>query len=165
MTAEKRGHGAEGARCAQGGSDVREQLLPLLQAAQREDGYVSEQRIRTIARICSMSVAEVYGVATFFNQFKFNKPGRHEVKVCTGTACHVRGAGLVANEFERELGICAGQTTEDGMFSLDHVACVGCCTLAPVVVVDGQVEGVMNSAKVKGLVQQARRAEEGAGPS
>ena len=136
------------------------QLIELLREAQQRHGYVSEQEMRHLASRLGVSVSQVYGTATFYDQFRLNPPGRHSVRVCTGTACHVKGSSLVLAEWERELGICAGQTTLDGEFDLDEVACVGCCNLACAVVVDGEIAGEFKSAHVKETVRKLRFQDE-----
>ena len=110
----------------------RGQLIPLLQAAQRALGYLPDAALRLVAAHLAITPSEVYGVASFYNQFRFHPPGRHPVKVCMGTACHVRGGEIILENFERKLEIREGQTTDDREFSIERVACVGCCALAPV---------------------------------
>jgi NADH-quinone oxidoreductase subunit E len=99
-----------------------------------------------------MSSSEVYGVATFYNQFRFYPPGKHQIKVCLGTACHIRGGDIILESFERKLEIKPGETTPDREFSIDRVACVGCCALAPVAIVNDTVNGHMAPSKVEGLI-------------
>ena len=99
----------------------------------------------------ALAPSEVYGVATFYNQFRFNPPGRHPIKVCLGTACHVKGGEIILENFERKLDIKEGETTEDREFSIERVACVGCCALAPVALVGETVHGHMAPSKVEGL--------------
>ena len=105
-----------------------------------------------VAKHLNMSRSEVYGVATFYNQFRFNPPGKHQIKVCLGTACHVRGGDIILENFERKLEIRAGETTSDREFSIERVACVGCCALAPVAIIDETVYGHMAPSKVEGLI-------------
>jgi NADH-quinone oxidoreductase subunit E len=130
----------------------REHLIPILQVVQQQEGYLSVQVMRMVAAHLGISTSEVYGVATFYNQFRFHPPGRHQIKVCLGTACHVVGGDIILENFERKLAIKDGQTTPDGEFSIERVACVGCCALAPVAVVDETVYGHMAPSKVEGLV-------------
>jgi NADH-quinone oxidoreductase subunit E len=131
-------------------------LIPLLQEIQNRHGYLSQDAITFLAEEIKVSENEIYGVATFYTQFKFKKPGLHQVKVCLGTACHVRGGAGIMDSVERELGIPFGETTEDGKFSLERVACVGCCALAPVVVVDENVHGKMAQSKVNKLLDKLK---------
>lgn len=130
----------------------RSELIPVLQMIQRRHSYLAPGAIKTVAEYLLLSPCEVYGVATFYNQFRFNPPGRHQIKVCLGTACHVRGGDIILENFERKLGIASGQTTKDREFSIERVACVGCCALAPVAVVDETVYGKIAPSKVEGLM-------------
>jgi NADH-quinone oxidoreductase subunit E len=150
----------------------RGRLIPMLQLVQDTLAYLPPPAIRLVADHLEISASEVYGVATFYNQFRFTPPGRHPVKVCLGTACHVRGGDVILESFERKLGIRAGETTPDREFSIERVACVGCCALAPVGVFDETVHGRMVPSKVEGLVlgvqirkEQERREKEGSGLS
>lgn len=131
-------------------------LIPLLQWIQMEFGYIPKEIIKVLSRKLKLSEHEIYGVATFYTQFKFIKPGEHQVKVCLGTACHVRGGSILMETFERDLKIKSGETTKDGKFGLERVACMGCCALAPVVVLDGNVHGKMSYKKVGKLIDEAK---------
>jgi NADH-quinone oxidoreductase subunit E len=128
---------------------VRSEIIPILQTVQDVFGYLPEDVLKEVARFTSVSESRVYGTATFYTQFYFTRRGRHNVKVCCGTACHVKGAAPILEAFERELGICCGGTTEDFKYNLERVACVGSCALAPVVVVDEKVFGLMDVKNVK----------------
>jgi NADH-quinone oxidoreductase subunit E len=130
----------------------REHLIPILQVIQHQEGYLSEQAMRMVAVHLEISPSEVYGVATFYNQFRFHPPGKHQIKVCLGTACHVVGGDIILENFERKLAIKDGETTPDREFSIERVACVGCCALAPVAIVDETVHGHMAPSKVEGLL-------------
>ncbi len=132
----------------------RSNLIPILQRIQERFKFLSPGAIKEVARYLDLSASEVYGVATFYNQFRFHPPGRHEIKVCMGTACHVAGGAIILENFERKLGIKEGETTPDREYSIERVACVGCCALAPVVVVDERVIGKMQPSKVEGLFVQ-----------
>lgn len=127
-------------------------VIPALVELQERFGYIPEEAYEPLSAWLGMTEVDIEGVASFYNRFKLNKPGRHSVKVCTGTACHVKGAQLTLDAWERELGIKSGQTTPDGEFDLESVACVGCCSAAPVVVVDGEVIAEMKAADVKDAV-------------
>jgi NADH-quinone oxidoreductase subunit E len=129
----------------------RGELIPILQEIQARHAYLPEGAIRLTADHLNMGSSDVYGVASFYNQFRFNPPGRHEIKVCLGTACHVKGGDIILEGFERNLGIKSGETTPDGEFSIEGLACVGCCSLAPVTIVDREVRGNMAPSKVEGL--------------
>ncbi|NNL75572.1 MAG: NADH-quinone oxidoreductase subunit NuoE [Desulfobacterales bacterium] len=134
----------------------RSKLIPILQLIQEKLAYLPGEAIHVVADHLDISSSEVYGVATFYNQFRFNPPGKNPVKVCLGTACHVKGGDIILENFERKLEIKAGETTPDREFSVDRVACVGCCSLAPVAVVGETVQGHMQPSKVEGLVLRAR---------
>jgi NADH-quinone oxidoreductase subunit E len=138
----------------------RSQLIPALQLIQAKLAYLPPEALRLVAEHLNISSSEVYGVATFYNQFRFNPPGRNPVKVCLGTACHVKGGDIILENFERKLEIKEGETTPDLEFSIDRVACVGCCALAPVTVVGETVHGHMQPSKVEGLVLRARIEKE-----
>ncbi len=131
----------------------RKELIPLLQAVQDVYGYLPAEAMKAIGRFVSMSESQVYGVATFYAQFYFTRQGKHQIKVCYGTACHVKGATRVLETFERQLGIGWGCTTEDYQHTLERVACVGSCALAPVVVVDETVYGQIEAADVKKVLE------------
>jgi NADH-quinone oxidoreductase subunit E len=130
----------------------RENLIPILQNIQHRHSYLSTAAMKLVAAHLDIAVAEVYGVATFYNQFRFHPPGKHQIKVCMGTACHVVGGDIILENFERKLGIKEGETTPDGEFSIESVACVGCCALAPVAVVDEKTQSRMAPSKVEGLL-------------
>ncbi len=114
-------------------------LIPLLQDVQAELGWLPEEALKLVADTLGLTLAQVVGVASFYAQFYFEPRGRHVIRVCTGTACHIRGAPQILERLEKELGVKAGETTEDLAFTLETVNCVGCCALAPVVVVDDRV--------------------------
>ena len=139
----------------------RGSLIPLLQRAQEAFGYLPRQVMEGLAAFLGLPESEVFGVATFYDQFRFHPPGRHPVKVCVGTACHIKGAGVILESWERRLSIKTGQTTDDREFSLDRVACVGCCSLAPVAVVDEKVHGRMAPTKVDGILLGFQLEKEG----
>lgn len=130
----------------------RENLIPILQKIQQEYSYLSPEAMELVARRLDISSSEVYGVATFYNQFRFHPPGKHQIKVCLGTACHVVGGDIILENFERKLGIKNGETTPDREFSIEKVACVGCCALAPVAIVDEVVQAHMAPSKVEGIL-------------
>ena len=123
-------------------------LIPILQAAQERFGYLPEEVMVGIARFLQLPPSAVYGVSTFYAQFKLTPTGKRMVKVCRGTACHVRGADRILQEIEKKLGIKAGETTEDRAYSLETIACFGSCALAPVMVIDKTVYGRMTPPKV-----------------
>jgi NADH-quinone oxidoreductase subunit E len=142
-------------RAADGG---RSDLVPLLQRAQEALGYLSPEAVRLIARRLKVSESEVFGVATFYAQFRFTPPGRHRLRVCLGTACHVKGGVQMLETMRRRLGVEAGQTTADGEYDLERVACVGCCALAPVVALDRAIYGQMSVLKLQAMLDERDRS-------
>lgn len=130
----------------------RGKLIPILQEIQARFGYLPREAIKEIAKFMRITEIEVLGVATFYNQFRLNPPGKHPVKVCLGTACHMKGGVNILEAWERRLGIKPGQTTPDRQVSLERVACVGCCAMAPVSVVDEEVQGRVSPTRVDGIL-------------
>lgn len=133
-------------------------LIPLLQQAQQEDGYLKRERLLEIHRQSGIPLAHIYGVATFYAQFRFKPVGKHLVRVCHGTACHVSGAPELTAAIEKHLGIETGGTTGDRMFSLETVACLGCCSLAPAVMIDQATFGNLSPS---GIVKVLKRYQKG----
>ena len=139
-------------------------VIPILQKVQGELGYLPEEAIREVALFLRTSESELYGVATFYAQFRFTRPGEHLVRVCMGTACHMRGGERILDSVERELDIEPGGTTPDYKFSLERVACFGCCALGPVMVVDNTVHSRVSPSKVRdvlALYQSKKTVAEG----
>ncbi len=130
----------------------RGNLIPILQIIQESHGFLPPDALKMVAEHLGIAPCEVYGVATFYNQFRFNPPGKHQIKICLGTACHVKGGDIILENFERKLEIQQGETTADREFSIDRVACIGCCALAPVATVDESVLGHMAPSKVEGII-------------
>lgn len=139
----------------------QENLIPILQQIQQQHGYLPEDAIVALARASGISENEIYGVATFYAQFRFERPADHTIRVCQGTACHVRGGHLIMHDFEERLEIRAGEKTDDGKFGLERVACVGCCALAPVVVVDGKVIANVKPKNVRRMIEKIAGAPGG----
>jgi NADH-quinone oxidoreductase subunit E len=131
----------------------RGDLIPLLQEIQDRSGHLSSESVQEVARLLQISENEVYGVASFYTQFRFNPPGRHTIKICLGTACHVRNGEKILEALERELKIKPGETTPDGLFDLQRVACLGCCALAPVMQIDSQIYGRVTSSRLKKILE------------
>ena len=129
-------------------SGRRDELIPILQGAQEQFGYLPLEVMLGIAKFLRLSESTVFGVATFYAQFKFVPSGKRTVKICRGTACHVRGAPRILDEVEKRLGIKPGGTTDDLEYSLETIACFGSCALAPVMVADDKVYGRMTPTKV-----------------
>lgn len=132
----------------------RSNLIPLLQVVQEKYGWLSEDRMAAIADYLKVPASVVYGVATFYAQFYLSRQGKNRIKVCQGTACHVRGGKGIMDAVRRRLGINPGQTTSDYNFSLERVACLGSCALAPVMVVNDRVHGLMTTVKADQLLQK-----------
>lgn len=124
-------------------------LIQILQEVQRAEGYIPGEVLHVISKHLWMSRSEIYGVASFYSQFKFNPPGRHSIKICQGTACHVQGGDFLLNALKSEIGIAPNETTADGRFDLERVACLGCCALAPVVMIDDTIHSNMSVIKLK----------------
>ncbi len=131
---------------------VKGNVIPLLQKTQDIFGYLPTNAMKEIARVTGKTHAEIFGVATFYAQFRFKPMGRHVIKVCHGTACHVQGADSLDTVLETRIGAKAGDTTADGKFSVERVACLGCCSLAPVVMIDGEVYGRLTGDKLGKIV-------------
>jgi len=123
-------------------------LIPVLQQVQEELGYLPEEAMMEIAKTTGLPESRVYAVASFYAQFRFTPRGKHTIMVCRGTACHVRGAERILEETERALGIVEGETTEDKEYTLETVACIGCCALAPCIMIDEDVEAKLTPQMV-----------------
>ncbi|MBE0416103.1 MAG: NADH-quinone oxidoreductase subunit NuoE [Dehalococcoidia bacterium] len=132
----------------------RGDLIPLLQEVQTRFGYLPEEAMQGVAKFLRLSESIVYGVSTFYAQFKFTPTGKHTIKVCRGTACHVRGVTRILEEVEKQLGIKPGGTTPDLEYSLESIACFGSCALSPVMVVDETVYGRMTHEKVREILKR-----------
>jgi len=128
-------------------------LIPILQDVQQTLGYLPGPALKAVAEFLNVPESSVYGVATFYAQFHLTRQGRHRIKVCQGTTCHVRGGSAVMRAVQARLGIGPGETTEDYMFSLERVACLGSCALAPMMVVDGKVHGRMTPRKAERILE------------
>ncbi|MFW9846118.1 MAG: NAD(P)H-dependent oxidoreductase subunit E [Candidatus Thorarchaeota archaeon] len=127
------------------------ELIPHLQKIQTRLGYIPEEAVKWLAEEMHLSEQEIYGVATFYKNFRFSPPGKHRLKMCLGTACFVQGGESLLSATSKRLGIKPGETSEDGKYSLERVACLGCCALAPVVVADDEVHGNMTQRKMSRL--------------
>ena len=130
-----------------------EELIALLQLYQKTYGYISEQSIRQISRFLKVSEAHIYGVASFYAQFRFEKPGDHTIRACLGTACHVQGGEQLSHEIQDILHIKPGEVTPDGRFDFQEVACLGCCAQAPVVEINGKIFGKMTPDKLRKVLE------------
>lgn len=140
-----------------GVANGRPSIIVLLQQVQEEHGYLPRAEVVRCAREAGISVAQAYGVASFYNFFKLTPPGKHTIRVCQGTACHVQGAQGLLEQLQSELGIQPGDTTPDGLFSLETVACLGACSMSPALVIDGEVFGRVTSRQVPRILSRYRR--------
>jgi NADH-quinone oxidoreductase subunit E len=136
------------------------ELIPLLQSAQDHFGYIPRRAIKYISTVTNIPESTVYGVITFYNQFRLQPMGEHVIRLCVGTACHVSGARLLVETVQDELGAEVGATTEDGIFTLFTVACLGCCSLAPVMMIDEETHGRLTPAAVRRILRGIRRKEQ-----
>lgn len=132
-------------------------LIAILQEIQQIYSYLPEPALRLVSKKLGIPLIDVFSVATFYRAFSLKPRGRHQITVCLGTACHVRGGPKVLEEFERKLGIKAGETTADNQFSLETVNCLGCCAIGPVVVVDGNYHAQTNIRKVSRILKSIKR--------
>ena len=132
--------------------NVKGPLMPIMQKAQELFGYLSLETQSVIADALDIPVTEVYGVSTFYSQFSLEPKGQHIVSICTGTACYVKGAQAIVDEVEKILGVSCGNTTKDGKFTVEGTRCLGCCGLAPVMVINEDVYGRVEPSMVKGLL-------------
>ena len=129
-------------------------VIPLLQSAQETYGYIKEDSIHRICEVTGVPVSDIFGVITFYSQFRLKPLGKNVIKICEGTACHVNGANMILNTLIDELEIEVGETTSDGLFSLQSVACLGCCSLAPVIMINDNTYGNLTTDKIRKIVKQ-----------
>jgi NADH-quinone oxidoreductase E subunit len=134
----------------------RDALIPILQEVQEVEGYLSRDAVITIAQRLGLPASKVYGVATFHNQFRFQPQGRYHIQVCRGTACHVKGSAAVLAAAKLALGVEPGQTSRDGRFSLEVVACIGACGLAPVININGEFHARVTPDSVAKIIDSYR---------
>ena len=136
----------------------RENVIPLLQDVQEKYGYLSKENLISISEYLNVPTSNIYGVATFYNQFRLLPLGKHIIRVCRGTACHVKGSDKILEKFESELKIKAGETTPEGLFSLETVACVGACSIAPVVTIDEEFYGRLQQKDITALIDKYKQS-------
>jgi NADH-quinone oxidoreductase subunit E len=136
----------------------RGNLIAILQRSQERMGYLERDAIRQISRWLKVSENEIFGVATFYAQFRLHPPGEHHLRVCLGTACHVRGGDQILETAKRCLKVKTGETTADGQYDLERVACLGCCALAPVVTIDEKTYSQMSVLKMQRLLDEHKTA-------
>ena len=139
---------------------LRENLVPILQQVQDELGYLPREAMMEVAEFLKIPEIDVYSVVTFYNQFRLIPPGKHSIRVCLGTACHMKGGYILLDAWKRRLGVGRGETTPDREFDLDTVACVGCCAMAPVNVIDKKAEGRISPTRVDGILLAYKTAKE-----
>ena len=134
----------------------RDALIPVLQAVQDEFGYLSDEALEKIGKHLRLPASKIYGLATFYSQFTFTPRGKYHIKVCNGTACHIDRSSSILKELKKQLGIEDGETTRDGMFSLEVAACVGACGQSPVISINEQYYAKVKSSEVRGLLDSIR---------
>jgi len=132
----------------------KENIISILQEIQERFGYLPSNIIIYISKQLKVSSAEIFSIATFYSQFSFQKRGKYLIICCDGTACHVKGAPLILNFIENQLGIKSGETTDDLLFSIESVACLGCCAISPVCVINGQIYGDLTIKKISNILQK-----------
>ncbi len=135
-------------------------MIPILQQIQQTYGYLQKDVLDETSKRTGIPASRIYGVATFYEQFHFKPHGKHTVRCCRGTACHVKGASELAETIEKTLGIADGETTEDMLFTFETVACLGTCALAPVMMVDEKYHGKMTSKKIEDIIEKLRSSQE-----
>jgi len=135
--------------------------IQLLSKIQNTFGYLPQEVISKVSKELDIPEATLYGVATFYAMFRFKPLGKYTIKLCRGTACHVQGSLLIAQEVMRYLGVSEGETTDDGLFTMELVACLGCCSLAPVMMVEDDVYGRLTPDKAVKVLESYRKAERG----
>lgn len=138
----------------------RDNLIPILQDIQNVDGFLSKESIVKVGSYLNMPSSKIFGVATFYNQFRFQPNGKYHIQVCRGTACHVLGSVTVLQEMEKQLKVKAGETTRDGLFSIEVVACIGACGLAPVISVNGEFYARVNAKSLAGIIETYKNKED-----
>ena len=129
-------------------------LIMVLHHVQQEFGYISREAADEVSRRLNIPLAKIWGVVTFYHFFKLNKPGKYNIQVCLGTACYLKGGDIIIEELEKQKGLTVGGLTEDGKFSLEAVRCVGCCGLAPVMTIAGEVVGKVTKDQVAGVLDK-----------
>jgi NADH-quinone oxidoreductase subunit E len=137
----------------------KDSLIPILQKIQEREGFLSRQAVVEVGKKLDMPASKIYGVATFYNQFRFEPLGKYHIQVCRGTACHVLGSATVLQELEKMLKIKAGQSTRDRLFSMEVVACIGACGLAPVICVNGEFHAKVTKEDLQTIIGDIRTKE------
>jgi NADH-quinone oxidoreductase subunit E len=134
-------------------------LIPILQEIQSKEGFLSESSVVEVGEFLKIPTSKIFGVATFYNQFRFHPVGKYHIQVCRGTACHVLGSKTVLEELEKKLKIKAGQTTSDGKFSIEVVACLGACGLAPVISINGEFHAKVTAKVLNDIIDSYKKME------
>jgi iron-hydrogenase subunit gamma len=130
----------------------RDNLIPILQKIQEKEGFLSIEAVEKVSSFLNIPTSNIFGVATFYNQFRFEPLGKYHIQVCRGTACHVLGSSTILEEIEKQLKIKAGKTSKDGLFSIEIVACIGACGLAPVISINGEFHAKLTKESVKSII-------------
>jgi len=138
----------------------RDSLIPILQEIQNEEGFISENSVVKVGEYLNIPASNIFGVATFYNQFRFRPLGKYHIQVCRGTACHVLGSKTVLEEIEKKLKIKSGQTTSDGKFSIEVVACIGACGLAPVISINGEFHAKVTTKAINDIIDSYKNLED-----
>lgn len=140
--------------------NVKGSLITILQKTQEVYGYLPQDAIKYISENTGIPQSKIIGVATFYTQFRFEPVGKYMIMLCQGTACHVNGSKMIEQTIKEELGISDGQTTPDGLFSLKCVACLGCCSLSPVMMINSDTYGALTPDKTKKILKELKEAEQ-----
>ncbi len=135
----------------------RDKLIPILQEVQEALGFLSRESVELIGNHLNLPASKIFGVATFYNQFRFEPMGKFHIQICRGTACHVKGSLPILNALVKELDVQPGKTTKDGLFSLEVLACIGACGLAPVIAVNGEFHARLESDQISGIIDSYRK--------
>jgi NADH-quinone oxidoreductase subunit E len=138
----------------------RDSLIPILQEIQEKEGFISEESVIEVGNHLEIPTSKIYGVATFYNQFRFEPKGKYHIQVCRGTACHVLGSATVLNQLEKTVNAKAGQTTRDGLFSIEVVACIGACGLAPVISINGEFHAKVTEESIVSIIENYKNRED-----
>jgi NADH-quinone oxidoreductase subunit E len=137
----------------------RDSLIPVLQAIQDEYGFLTEDSLKKIAAVLKLPASKVYGLSTFYNQFRFSPPGKYHMRICHGTTCHMNDAGLLIKEIKKTIGIEDGETSRDGIFSLEVLSCIGACGQGPIISVNGKFFEQVTKEKLKTILKNYKNAE------
>jgi len=137
----------------------RDNLIQILQDIQENIGYLTEESVKVVGEHLNLPASKIYGLATFYNQFRFEPHGKFHIQLCRGTACHVMGSERVLSQLEKELGISSGQITRDGLFSIELLACIGACGQAPVISINGEFYTGIDSERLKAVIQELKAQE------